>query len=172
MGRRLVARAFDPHAALKSDRSLITFPQSDGQQLGVSVANGDLEIMRNDVSIPSLGLPNVIQRTFHSMASISSTIALGHQWQLSVGGDASLFPQPTGDAIYVDPTGQGFDIPSAVSSTASSIVTDTTTQGNWVGVYGHDGYILNAWNNGTMWSRCRAMPAATAVRKGRPPSGK
>jgi len=24
------ARAFDPHAALKSDRSLITFPQGDG----------------------------------------------------------------------------------------------------------------------------------------------
>ena len=49
------------------------------------MANSDLEIMRNDVSIPSLGLPNVIQRTFHSMASVSSTTALGHQWQLSVG---------------------------------------------------------------------------------------
>ncbi len=47
------ARAFDPHAALKSDRSLITFPQGDGQQMGVNVANGDLEIMRNDVSLPS-----------------------------------------------------------------------------------------------------------------------
>ena len=142
------ARAFDPHAALKSDRSLITFPQGDGQQMGVNVANGDLEIMRNDVSLPGVGLPNVVQRTFHSAASISQTTTLGHQWQLSVGSDTALFTQPTGDAIYLDPTGQGYDIPTAISSTVSAVVTDTATQGNWAGAYGQDGYILNAWQGG------------------------
>lgn len=142
------ARAFDPHAALKSDRSLITFPQGDGQQMGVNVVNGDLEIMRNDVSLPSVGIPNVVQRTFHSTAAISQTTTLGHQWQFSVGADTSLAPQPTGDAIYVDPTGQGYDIPSAVSSTVSTIVTDTTTQGNWIGAYGRDGYVLPHLLNG------------------------
>ncbi len=146
-------RAFDPHAALKSDRALITFPQGDGQQLGVNVANGDMEIMRNDVSIPSLGLPNVIQRTFHSFAAAAgATGSIGHGWQLSVGGDTSLSPQPTGDAIYVDPTGQGFDIPSAITTAVPGITTDTTTAGTWantigsLGVYGTDGDVLNAWN--------------------------
>jgi len=142
------ARAFDPHAALKSDRSLITFPQGDGQQMGVNVANGDLEIMRNDVSLPNVGIPNVVQRTFHSAASISQTTTLGHQWQLSVGSDTALFTQPTGDAIYLEPTGQGYDIPTAISSTISAVVTDTATQGNWAGAYGQDGYILNAWQGG------------------------
>jgi len=96
-----------------------------------------------------VGIPNVVQRTYHSMASAAGATALGHQWQLSVGADTSLAPQPTSDAIYVDPTGQGYDIPSAVSATVPGIAADATTQGNWIGAYGHDGYVLNAWNNGT-----------------------
>jgi len=140
-------RTFDPHAALKSDRALITFPQGDGQQLGVNVANGDMEIMRNDVSIPSLGLPNVIQRTFHSFAAAAgATSSIGHGWQLSVGGDTSLSPQPTGDAIYVDPTGQGFDIPSAITTAVPGVATDVSTRGAWRGPYGNDGYIMDSWN--------------------------
>jgi len=140
-------RAFDPHAALKSDRALITFPQGDGQQLGVNVANGDMEIMRNDVSIPSLGLPNVIQRTFHSFAAAAgATSSIGHGWQLSVGGDTSLSPQPTGDAIYVDPTGDGFDIPSAITTAVPGVATDVSTRGAWRGPYGNDGYIMDSWN--------------------------
>jgi len=123
--------------------------------MGVNVANGDLEIMRNDVSLPSVGIPNVVQRTFHSVTSPITT-SLGQRWQLSVGTDTSLVPQPTGDAIYVDPTGQGYDIPIAVSGTVSQIMTDTATQGNWIGAYGHDGYVLNAWNNGTELS---ALPS-------------
>jgi len=140
-------RAFDPHAALKSDRALITFPQGDGQQLGVNVANGDMEIMRNDVSIPSLGLPNVIQRTFHSFAAAAgATSSIGHGWQLSVGGDTSLSPQPTGDAIYVDPTGQGFDIPSAITTAVPGVTTDAGAQGSWKGPYGNDGFVMDSWN--------------------------
>ena len=140
-------RAFDPHAALKSDRALITFPQGDGQQLGVNVANGDMEIMRNDVSIPSLGLPNVIQRTFHSFAAAAgATRSIGHGWQLSVGGDTSLSPQPTGDAIYVDPTGQGFDIPSAITTAVPGVTTDAGAQGSWKGPYGNDGFVMDSWN--------------------------
>lgn len=148
-------RAFDPHAALKSDRALITFPQGDGQQMGVNIANGDLEIMRNDLSIPSLGLPDVIQRTFHSAASPSAATSLGHQWQLSVGGDTALYPQPSGDVIYVDPTGQGYDLPSTASAAASTIVTNTTTQGAYQGTFGNDGAMLNGWQNGldfNLWS--------------------
>lgn len=140
-------RAFDPHASLKSDRSLVTFPQGDGQQMGVNVSNGDLEIMRNDVSLPSLGIPNVIQRTYHSMAAANGATSIGYGWQLSVGGDSSLTQGPVGDAIYLDPTGQGYDIPSMGSLTTTNVLTNTTTQGNWVGHFGHDGYILNAWNN-------------------------
>ena len=35
-----------------------------------------------------------------------------------------------------------------VTSAASAATIDTTTQGNWIGVYGQLGYILNAFNGG------------------------
>jgi hypothetical protein len=35
-----------------------------------------------------------------------------------------------------------------VASAASAATIDTTTQGNWIGVYGKGGYILNAFNGG------------------------
>src|SRR5579884_2237822 len=75
----------------------------DQMGLAVNVANGNLMVNAKDVSMPGVGLPLSIDRTYNSLAPALSD--LGNGWTMSTGRDVSLQPLADGDVILHDGTG-------------------------------------------------------------------
>ena len=79
-----------------------------------------------------------MSRTFRG---VSST------WEWAVSGDVVITFTNTGgpnavlNGIFFDPSGGGSNLPAG---TASFVQSDTTTSGNWIGVYGSQGYNIIA----------------------------
>jgi RHS repeat-associated protein len=82
-------------------------PLNDRSELKVNVANGDLLLHANDLSIRGTGLDFVLDRYYNSRQPGSST--LGKGWTMGVGQDVHLnfasSNHATSDVTYIAPTG-------------------------------------------------------------------
>lgn len=79
---------------------------SDSIALAANVESGNVTVDQSDVSMPGIGLPLEIGRTYNSWNATSGEIgAFGLGWSMDTGQDVYLTPQSDQSVNYTAPTG-------------------------------------------------------------------
>jgi YD repeat-containing protein len=79
---------------------------SDSVALAANVESGNVTVDQSDVSMPGIGLPLEVGRTYNSWNAWSGEAgAFGVGWSMDTGQDVYLAPQPDQSVNYTAPTG-------------------------------------------------------------------